>query len=311
VLTLRRARLHPVVPVKAAIPTGTALWGMSSRGWMCCTGVPPPILLATQEEDEDEVSAGIDSELEAALRALPFSELRTRAEGSPHVRAADLEQAADEVDPHSAIIELILRAKTAEADLRAQLSSKKLSELRIHARALGADAAMLSRAEDSCELPRDGVLQLVIDLEAGETAVAAAPEMPTLKPHQGQTSSVVAKHVPPDDKHAMVSYSWSERLSSVHCVSQPPTNLSLRSPSVMADYQPIAVRARETLQQNGIHTWMDIDGGMMGDIYDCMASAVDNASVVVGENPHHCLLPLSLPRWWMLIGRLIQRAYCE
>ena len=57
------------------------------------------------------------------------------------------------------------------------------------------------------------------------------------------------------NKHAMLSYQW--------------------------DDQDTVVQVREYFAQRRIPTWMDIDGGMAGDIYDSMAAGVSNAAVVV------------------------------
>jgi hypothetical protein len=58
-----------------------------------------------------------------------------------------------------------------------------------------------------------------------------------------------------DNKHAMLSYQW--------------------------DSQETVLKVRDHFAQRGIPTWMDVDGGMAGDIYDSMAAGVSNAAVVV------------------------------
>ena len=55
-------------------------------------------------------------------------------------------------------------------------------------------------------------------------------------------------------KHTMLSYNW--------------------------DSQKQVLAIKQALQAHGIRCWMDVDGGMKQDIYDSMATAVQNAKVV-------------------------------
>ena len=46
------------------------------------------------------------------------------------------------------------------------------------------------------------------------------------------------------------------------------------------DSQKQVLAIKQALQAHGIRCWMDVDGGMKQDIYDSMATAVQNAKVV-------------------------------
>jgi hypothetical protein len=56
-------------------------------------------------------------------------------------------------------------------------------------------------------------------------------------------------------KHVMLSYEWNN--------------------------QELVKQIYAALQARGMPVWMDINGGMEGNIYDSMAQGVDNAAVVV------------------------------
>ena len=56
-------------------------------------------------------------------------------------------------------------------------------------------------------------------------------------------------------KHVMLSYDWS--------------------------VQELVKQIHDALQGQGFPVWMDITGGMQGNIYDSMAKGVDGAAVVV------------------------------
>lgn len=56
-------------------------------------------------------------------------------------------------------------------------------------------------------------------------------------------------------KHLMLSYEWG--------------------------HQDLVKRIRDGMQQLGIPTWMDIEGGMAGNIYESMAKGVDGAGALV------------------------------
>lgn len=78
------------------------------------------------------------------------------------------------------------------------------------------------------------------------------------------------------NKHAFLTYQW--------------------------DCQKQVVEVRDLLQERGIPTWMDIDGGMQTDIYDSMAQGVGNAAVAVPfmtkkyETSENCALELKFAR---------------
>ncbi len=56
-------------------------------------------------------------------------------------------------------------------------------------------------------------------------------------------------------KHVMLSYEWN--------------------------IQELVKQIHDALKARGMPVWMDIGGGMQGNIYDSMAQGVDNAAVVV------------------------------
>ena len=105
----------------------------------------------------------------------------------------------------------------------------------------------------------------------GRTAGSTAPPTkPVLQP--------AAVPMPPKaaGKHAMLSYQW--------------------------DNQDEVIHVRDMLNGRGVPTWMDVDGGMEVDIYDSMASGVQNAFCVVAfttqryQESNNCQLELKFAK---------------
>jgi hypothetical protein len=72
--------------------------------------------------------------------------------------------------------------------------------------------------------------------------------------------------------------------------------------SLQWDHQAKVKRVYDLLTTLGLHVWMDISGGMDMDIYDSMAKAVSNASVVVCfmsqayQNSSNCMLEVKFAK---------------
>eukprot|EP01046_Picozoa_sp_COSAG06_P021451 COSAG06_NODE_1614_length_8932_cov_4.428507_1_plen_1634_part_10 len=136
--------------------------------------------------------------------------------------------------------------------LQNELSGMKLMVLQQRAVAEGVAATQLEDAMEATA-PKDAVIQLIHD------AVGARKTQDD-RPHFGEkmrqsTSKKPPSGILPAGKHAMISYQW--------------------------DDQERVTAARQSLTKLGVPCWMDVDGGMQQDIYESMASGVENAACVV------------------------------
>eukprot|EP01047_Picozoa_sp_COSAG01_P022626 COSAG01_NODE_1350_length_10605_cov_43.649743_1_plen_695_part_00 len=163
------------------------------------------------------------------------------------------------------------------ATLRAELSSLKLHALHTRGQTVGVHPGHLGDALDADD-PKAATIELILEQAtaagtAGTTAAAASERQPSsaraggTRPHHGggATAAAAAEAAPPaapppaaaqrPTKHVMLSYNW--------------------------DHQKQVKRVYDMLTALGTHVWMDIAGGMSGDIYESMAAGVSNASVIV------------------------------
>jgi hypothetical protein len=281
---------------------------------------PAPALAPSPAATEPEGGGGLAGleEERAQVLALKFSELQRRASACGHISTGELSAACDAEHPQAAIAELILRgsgAAEAEAEaeaerrllrLRQELAPLKLTALQQRARTLGCAQEELDAAGDSCANPRDGILELVLARAArrrqqpppppGGGAAAAAMAKPHHRPPPAATTAAATVLIPvapssagapPDDALAPVV---------AVAVPSPPDGVDVRGQrpclgggggdrhvmiSYSWDYQPLAIQTCRAMQQRGIPTWMDIDGGMQSDIYDSMADGVSKSACVV------------------------------
>ena len=120
------------------------------------------------------------------------------------------------------------------------------------------------------------VIALVVDAELSSGSPHEVPHFGDGKARKPSVEGPAAAPLEVAGKHAMLSYQW--------------------------DNQDEVVRVRDLLNQRGIPTWMDIDGGMEVDIYDSMASGVQNAFCVVAftsqkyQDSHNCQLELKFAK---------------
>ena len=207
-------------------------------------------------EAEDSATPALRQE----LSGLKLKALKSRARELGVTEEA-LEDADDEDDVKVAVTGLCIEAATASqggghevAALRIELSQLKLKALKSRARETGVSADALDDADDA-----DDIKQAVTDL------IIAAMKQPTHghaattdKPHFGSApTSAKPVHISTSvsTRHVMLSYQW--------------------------DHQVQVTRVYDTLTRFGVNCWMDIRSGMGADIYEGMANAVSNASVVV------------------------------
>eukprot|EP01046_Picozoa_sp_COSAG06_P021714 COSAG06_NODE_1644_length_8819_cov_13.898624_5_plen_1191_part_00 len=228
--------------------------------------------------------------LREELSTMKISALRKRASAAS-AADEDVEAATDAEEPKSALIDLILDSQPETvadpvAALREELSGMKISALRKRAATAGATDEDVEAATDA-EEPTPALIDLILDQP--DEAVKPALQKKSDTPHFGKTfqrqkpaMQVVpaAQHTPRTRrktvKHVMLSYQW--------------------------DHQKEASRVFDLLTNLGVSCWMDIKGGMSGDIYGSMAEGVSKAFVVVCfmsqayQDSQNCRLELQFAR---------------
>ena len=225
---------------------------------LCCvapTSVVDPF--AALEECGDDVGdggerTGLESHRVSALAA------QARAEGVDDIK---VDEALDSNNPKAALISLILSvrraARSADAArsqaLETQLKELGVSSLRKRAAACGVDSDSIDQALDSSS-PKHTLIQLILSAPSAPTPGTSNVLPARSKPHFGPGNNAI-RPLQRSTKHVMLSYQW--------------------------DHQRQVKRVHELLTQLGLKVWMDINGGMGVDVYESMAEAVSNASVVV------------------------------
>eukprot|EP01048_Picozoa_sp_COSAG05_P021122 COSAG05_NODE_3791_length_1835_cov_1.131336_1_plen_549_part_01 len=197
-----------------------------------------------------------------------------------------LEDAEDEDDHKGAIIALILEqeakksggggGEAAKAALRAELQGVKMKTLKQRASAAGVSEERIDDAADEDDY-KAAVITLIVEAELSSSSPREVPHFGTGKARKSSVEGPAASPLEVGtSKHAMLSYQW--------------------------DNQAEVVRVRDLLNQRGIKTWLDIDGGMEIDIYDSMAAGVQNAFCVVAftsqryQDSHNCQLELKFAK---------------
>ena len=175
------------------------------------------------------------------------------------------------------LIELILRHETPaagaaapenrDASLRRELDQMPLSALRRRALELKVDQDQLDAADDADDI-KQSLIELIV-MKSREKAQA-----PGDTPHFGAAES--ASTEPEEAAHAAKAVEAAAEARPAHPRSTKHVMLSYQW-----DHQQQVKRAYDLLTKLGVKCWMDIAGGMSGDIYESMANAVANASVVV------------------------------
>jgi hypothetical protein len=235
---------------------------------------------AQHDVERQEEEARLEA-LRAELTKLRPRALRTRA-SQMGVDSDAVDDALDEDDVKGSLVALIVahvrdsagggdtaaRAEAARQDgLRAELTPLKLRALKTRGQASGVDEEHLDAALDADD-PRAAMIELIIAQAASRRRDSAKISRPH---HGGVTGSSLATKVAPpkaaaaaqpapapvgrQHKHVMLSYNW--------------------------DHQSKVKRVYDMLTALGLTVWMDVAGGMSGDIYESMAAGVSNASVVV------------------------------
>jgi hypothetical protein len=122
-----------------------------------------------------------DTALRRELEGLKLKELRKRARDAD-VDSSQLEDAADDDDPKSAVIELLLISlkstavdQDGEAALQTELEGLRLKELRGRAKAAGIDSSLLEDAADDDD-PKSAVIQLIIGLHKNAGSLSPLAE---------------------------------------------------------------------------------------------------------------------------------------
>lgn len=217
----------------------------------------------TEPQTQPEV---VDS-LQHELHGLKLSALKRRAKAAG-ISDDQLDEADDSGDAKNAIIALIVGINSAELDAQAALiaglEEMRVSQLKKRASADGVSMAAIEAADDEDD-PKAAVIQLILDqssaiLEQGSGGAQSGQVERTRsstvdkvgskasKPHHGgQLSGSKSLSLALDGfafvegKHCMFSYQW--------------------------DAQAEVLAVREHFAKLGIPTWMDIDGGMLVDMY--------------------------------------------
>ena len=195
------------------------------------------------------------TKLRTELLTMKPSALRKRALKAG-VGADAVTDAVDADDPKEALIELLITTSTVQSS-----QPRKVVEVVTAAkqRAPGVKSAAPSASTGSNGVP----------VEDSETqshrrrphhGVTVLPQSPAATPAPALMvpSTAVTKQLH-NAKHAMLSYAWGKTLKT----------------------QQLVIRVRDDLTARGINVWMDISGGMQGDIFASMASAVENAAVII------------------------------
>lgn len=237
-----------------------------------------------------------ESKLREELENMKQSALRQRAAKSGATEE-DFDQADDAEDTRAAFVDLVVRLELAAdtSELRRELAGMKQSQLRKRALSVGVPDGALALCYDAGDT-KAAIADLIVEHSPrpGSVAEAVPPEpshqrkrphhvapvetgsLTTLKPKQSPPAAILAAEASQVTKWAMISYSW--------------------------DDQREAIRVRKALKQKKIATWMDIDGGMEGDIYDSMANGVNNAGVIIAllsqsyQNSENCCLEMKFAR---------------
>jgi hypothetical protein len=223
--------------------------------------------------------------LEAELQLLRVSALQKRA-AADGVEAEDMNAALDADDTKAALIRLVLERCAPEP-----------------AMSLGEAEAAVAAPEPEQDLEADDRVSSMA-LQAEKVAVLEA-ELQQLRASASRAGGAAAVGAIRKPATAIVKKSHhgvpgtlraSEKATKASSVSQQPaTGLSARAPQLlrsrhaMLSYawgaghttQHRVSRVRGALTQRGVECWMDIDGGMSGDIYDSMAQGVEKAAVIV------------------------------
>jgi hypothetical protein len=234
------------------------------------------LLLDLEGAHEPRGSGGGAAALRRELGDWKLSALRRRAL-ELKVDQDQLDAADDAEDIKQSLIELILRHETPaagaaapenrDASLRRELDQMPLSALRRRALELKVDQDQLDAADDADDI-KQSLIELIVmksreKVQApGDTPHFGAAESASTEPEEAAHAAKAVEAAaearpahPRSTKHVMLSYQW--------------------------DHQQQVKRAYDLLTKLGVKCWMDIAGGMSGDIYESMANAVANASVVV------------------------------
>jgi hypothetical protein len=246
----------------------------------CCTAPTPryPPATAPAHAADSAATAALRADL-AGLRPRALQQRALEVGVDEHAIDTALE---DDNDVKGSLVALIVahvrdsagggdtaaRAEAARQDgLRAELTPLKLRALKTRGQASGVDEEHLDAALDADD-PRAAMIELIIAQAASRRRDSAKISRPH---HGGVTGSSLATKVAPpkaaaaaqpapapvgrQHKHVMLSYNW--------------------------DHQSKVKRVYDMLTALGLTVWMDVAGGMSGDIYESMAAGVSNASVVV------------------------------
>jgi hypothetical protein len=122
--------------------------------------------------------------------------------------------------------------------------------------------------------------------ETAAAPSAGAPPVRQLEPYQGQPPSKPhhqTKAAPPAQArppagqkvHRAVSADWN---------SSAPALLAEGKHAMLSyqwDEQARVSKTRKALHRRSVKTWMDVDGGMSGDIFESMAQGVEGAACIV------------------------------
>jgi hypothetical protein len=255
--------------------------GLNAAELMC---LPPPDASYPKITAVDDQKSAALSKLRAELDGLRPLALQKRAT-SDGVSEADLEGALESADPKAALIELLLKqhASAASADdaaqqaLRSELDGLKLMALQKRAAGAGVSDDDVEDAMETDD-PKQAVIDLLLQQQHRSKTDAPASDRPHFGSGAPSSASASATASPSavTSKHVMLSYQW--------------------------DHQVQVKRAYDLLTKLGINCWMDIAGGMSGDIYESMANAVSNASLVVCfmsqkyQESENCMLELKFAK---------------
>ncbi len=200
-------------------------------------------------------------ELRGELEQLKCSGLQKRALAGG-ASEEDMERATDADDSKSALIELILGLSEAMkpdqdriAELRAELSSMKLSGLQKRALAGGASEEDMERATDADD-SKSALIELILGLpQVLDSGVST--NLVNTRPHFRAKASAIAK----DGMTASVPGTLTSKLPVLPTQSNSSSLAKHVMLSYQWDHQPQVKKVHDTLVQLGVNCWMDISGG--------------------------------------------------
>ncbi len=231
------------------------------------TTVQPELEPQPEPRTKPHMQPEVVDSLQHELHGLKLSALKRRAK-TAGISDDQLDEADDSGDAKNAVIALIVGTKSAELDAQAALiaglEEMRVSQLKKRASVDGVSMVAIDAADDEDD-PKAAVIQLILDqssaiLEQRSGGAQSGQVEPTRsstvdkvganasKPHHGrQLSGSKSLSLASngfaflEGKHCMFSYQW--------------------------DAQEEVLAVREHFAKLGIPTWMDIDGGMLVDMY--------------------------------------------